>query len=252
MEPKNMPRGRLYKDLAYLFELVTPREDYAEEAAHWRSLLREKLGPGRHKILELGVGAGHNLSYLTDDFEATAADASEEMLALCKKVNPGVELHAGDMRHIRLNKKFDAVLIHDAIVYMRSEKDLSAAFATAAAHLKPGGVFITGPDYYRDTFAGPRVEHFTRASASRELTYVEYAHDPDPSDTAMEIIFFFLIREKGQLRIEQDRHITGLFSRASWIKLMEKAGFRVEPRIITSEGAPHELLVGTLWEKTGQ
>ncbi len=246
MNPKTIPEGRVYRDLAYLFELLTPREDYAEEAAYWRSLLREKLGPGRHKILELGVGAGHNLSYLTGDFEATAADVSEEMLKLCKKVNPGVELHAGDMRHIRLKKKFDAVLIHDAIVYMRSEDDLSAAFATAAAHLKPGGIFITGPDYYLDKFAGPRVEHFTRANASLELTYVEYAHDPDQSDTTMETILFYLVREKGHLRIEHDRHITGLFPRATWIKLMEKAGFRVEPRIITSEGVPHELLVGTL------
>ncbi|HPD57519.1 MAG TPA: class I SAM-dependent methyltransferase [Smithellaceae bacterium] len=246
MEPKNIPQGRLYKDLAYLFELVTPREDYAEEAAQWLAILCGKLGPGKHNILELGVGAGHNVSYLTDDFEVTAADASEEMLKLCRNVNPGVELHMGDMRDIRLHKQFDAVLIHDAIVYMLSQDDLARVFATAARHLKPGGIFITGPDYYRDTFSGPRVEYFTRSDSARELTYIEYVYDPDPSDTTMEIIFTFFIREKGQLRIEHDRHITGLFPRASWIKLMEKAGFAVEPKIITSAGVPHELLVGTL------
>ena len=246
MEPKSIPEGRLYKDLAYLFGLVTPREDYAEEAAQWLTLLREKLGPGRHKILELGVGAGHNLSYLTNDFEATATDISPEMLELCKKLNPGVRLHQGDMRDIRLGRKFDAVLIHDAIVYMLSGDDLRRAFATAAAHLEPGGIFITGPDYYRDTFAGPRLEHFTRSNEALELTYIEYACDPDPSDTTMEIIFFFLIREKGQLRIEHDRHTTGLFPRPDWIMLMQAAGFAVEPRMITSGGAPHELLVGTL------
>lgn len=246
MEPKSIPQGRLYKDLAYLFGLVTPREDYAEEAAQWFTILREKLGPAKNKILELGVGAGHNLSYLTGDFEATAVDVSEEMLQVCKKVNPGVELHAGDMRHIRLKKKFDAVLIHDAIVYMLSEDDLARAFATAAAHLEDGGIFITSPDYYLDTFSGPHVEYFTRCDGVLELTYVEYAYDPDPSDTTMEIIFSFFIREKGRLRIEHDRHITGLFPRTSWIKVMEQAGFSVEPRMITSGGVPHELLVGTL------
>ncbi len=246
MEPKSIPQGRLYKDLAFLFALVTPREDYAEEAAQWLAILREKLGPGKHKILELGVGAGHNLSYMSGEFEAMAVDSSPEMLKLCKKINPGVVLHQGDMRDIRLGRKFDAVLIHDTIVYMLSEDDLARAFAAAAAHLEAGGIFITGPDYYRDTFSGPRVEYFTRSDSARELTYIEYVYDPDPSDTTMEIIFTFFIREKGQLRIEHDRHITGLFPRASWIKLMEKAGFAVEPKIITSAGVPHELLVGTL------
>jgi SAM-dependent methyltransferase len=246
MEPKSIPEGRLYKDLAYLFELVTPREDYAEEATQWLAILREKLGPGKHEILELGAGAGHNLSYLTGEFAATAVDLSPEMLQLCKKLNPGVELHQGDMRDIRLGSKFDAVLIHDAIVYMLSEDDLARAFATATAHLEEGGIFITGPDYYLETFFGPRVEHFTRCDGARELTYVEYAYDPDPSDTTMEIIFTFFIREKGYLRVEHDRHVTGLFPRATWIKLMEKAGFEVEPKIITSGGVPHQLLVGTL------
>jgi SAM-dependent methyltransferase len=246
MEPKSIPEGRLYKDLAYLFGLVTPRGDYAEEAAQWLAILREKLGPGKHKILELGVGAGHNLSYLTGEFEATAVDTSPEMLKLCKKINPGVTLQEGDMRDISLGRKFDAVLIHDAIVYMRSEDELTRAFGSAAAHLEEGGIFITAPDYYLDTFSGPRAEYCTRCDDARELTYIEYAHDPDPSDTTMEIIFTFFIREKGQLRIELDRHITGLLPRASWMKLMAQAGFAVEPKIITPEGLPHELLVGTL------
>ncbi|HQO14751.1 MAG TPA: class I SAM-dependent methyltransferase [Smithellaceae bacterium] len=246
MEPKSIPQGRLYKDLAYLFPLVTPREDYAEEAAQWLTILHEKLDPTKNKILELGVGAGHNLSYLTGEFAATAVDTSPEMLQLCKKINPGVELHQDDMRDIRLGRKFDAVLIHDAIVYMLSEDDLMRTFATAAAHLENGGIFIIGPDYYLDNFSGLRVEYCTRSEGALELTYVEYAYDPDPSDTIMEIIFSFFIREQGRLRIEHDRHITGLFRRASWVKLMKKAGFRVEPRIITAGGVSHELLVGTL------
>ena len=246
MEPKSIPQGRLYKDLAYLFPLVTPREGYAEEAAQWLTILREKLVPAKNKILELGVGAGHNLSYLTGEFTATAVDTSPEMLQLCKKLNPGVELRQDDMRDIRLGRKFDAVLIHDAIVYMLSEDDLMRTFATAAAHLEDGGIFITGPDYYLDTFFGPRVEYCTRSEGALELTYVEYAYDPDPSDTIMEIIFSFFIREQGRLRIEHDRHITGLFPRVSWVKLMGKAGFSVESRMITSGGVPHELLVGTL------
>ena len=143
------------------------------------------------------MGAGHNLSYLTGEFAATAVDTSPEMLQLCKKINPGVELHQDDMRDIRLGRKFNAVLIHDAIVYMLSEDDLMRTFATAAAHLENGGIFIIGPDYYLDNFSGLRVEYCTRSEGALELTYVEYAYDLDPSDTIMEIIFSFFIREQG-------------------------------------------------------
>ena len=41
----------------------------------------------------------------------------------------------------------DAVLLHDAVSYMLSAEDLAAAFATAAAHLAPGGVFVVAPDW---------------------------------------------------------------------------------------------------------
>jgi SAM-dependent methyltransferase len=220
--------------------------EYAEEAEHWRTALRDKLGPGRHRILEMGVGGGHNLSHLTNDFEATAADISEAMLEHSRRLNPGVEHLLGDMRNIRLNRKFDAVLIHDAISYLLTEEDLRATFTTAAAHLNPGGVFITVPDYYRETFRDPLVEQYTRTSGDTQLTYVEYAWNPDPEGTAIETILTYFIRERGGLRIEHDRHITGLFPQSTWVRLMNEAGFMLELRTCTLENAGQEyiLLIG--------
>jgi len=252
MRPEEISPNRLYHDLAELLPLVSPPKDYAEEARLWRNLLREKLGPGRHSVLELGVGGGFNLSHLTGEFEATAVDLSAEMLALCRQLNPGVGLHLGDMRTVRLGRTFAAVLIHDAISYMQTEDDLRATFATAAAHLESGGVFITSPDFFRETFYSPRVEHFTHSDGETELTYLEYAHDPDPADTTIELIMFYLIRRRGELRIEQDRHTFGLFPRATWKRLLEEAGFRVEDRQyhLGPDRCPYVLLVGTLARAT--
>ena len=141
------PQNRLYDDLAYLWPVISPPEDYAAEAVYWRRALREKLGPGRHHVLELGVGGGHNLSHLTPYFQATAVDLSPRMLALSEKLNPGVEHHLGDMRTVRLGRKFDAVLVHDAISYMLNEDDLRATFATARYHLRPGRRTVGGPGF---------------------------------------------------------------------------------------------------------
>ena len=126
-----MKQNRMYDEFAHLWTLISAPEDYAEEARYWRDALREKLGPGRHEILELGVGGGNNLSHLTSGFQATAVDISEKMLANSTRLNPGVEHHVGDMRTVRLEREFKAVLIHDAISYLTTEDDLRKTFATA-------------------------------------------------------------------------------------------------------------------------
>lgn len=246
MDSTSIPAGRLYDDLAFLMPLISPPEEYAEEATHWRAVLREKLGEGRHRVLELGAGGGHNLSHLTADFEITATDISETMLAQCGRLNPGVELIAGDMRTLRLGRTFAAVLIHDAISYMLTESDLLAAFQTAAAHLGPGGLLITAPDHFAEAFNAPEIEHATHAEGNTEVTYLECAYDPDPADTTIETVMFFLIRTPGGLRIEHDRHVTGLFPRATWIRLLERAGFSSEIKVfhLGPDRRPYELLVG--------
>jgi len=248
MESRQIQASRLYGDLAYLWPLVSLVEDYAAEARCWRDVLRSKLGPGRHRVLELGVGGGHHLSHLTADFEATAVDLSEAMMRHSRRLTPGVEHLVGDMRTVRLNRKFQAVLVHDAISHMQTEADLKAVFATAVAHLEPGGVFITSPDHFRETFRDPTVDSRTRSDGETELTCIEFTCDLDPADTTIETILFYLVRTGGGLRIELDRLTTGLFGRQRWLDLMAEAGFQVEchPRDMGDVAAQPDLLVGTL------
>ncbi|MFQ6026792.1 MAG: class I SAM-dependent methyltransferase, partial [Dehalococcoidia bacterium] len=188
-----MQQNRLYHEFSYLWPLISPPEESAEDALRWRNELRERLGPGRHSILELGSGGGHTLSHLTSEFEATASDISEPMLALSQRLNPGVTHHRGDMRDLRLGRKFHAVLIHDAISYLLSQADLQATIATARAHLDPGGVLIMNPDWFVETFPGTSVFHWVRSNEELELTFIEYLSDPDPTDTTIESIFFFIL-----------------------------------------------------------
>ncbi len=253
MQTADIKMNRLYGDLAHLWPLVSPPEDYAGEARAWREVLRSRLGPGRHPILELGVGGGHNLSHLTADFEATAVDLSEEMLRHSRRLNPDVEHLVGDMRTVRLGRKFKAVLIHDAISHMLTEDDLRAAFATAAAHLEPGGVFITSPDHFRETFGDPSVDSSTRSDGETELTFIEYQHLQDPAGTTVEVILFYLIRRRGEVRLELDRLVTGLFPRQRWLDLMKEAGFQVQQHPCGDGEAPGSpiLLLGTRADSAG-
>jgi SAM-dependent methyltransferase len=247
MDASTIKLNRLYGDLAHLWPLVSPASDYEAAAQNWRRVLREKLGPGRHALLELGCGGGHLLSHLTADFEATAVDISEGMLKNSMRLNPAVDHHLGDMRTVRLGRTFRAVIIHDAVDYMLSEDDLMAAFKTAAAHLAPGGVLIVTPDDFREMFRDSRVSSETHAEGRRSLTFIQFDHDPDPSDTRIESLMFYLLREGGRMTIELDRHILGLFPLATWLDLMAAAGFEVEKRTcpLAAGAGSFDMLVGT-------
>ena len=239
----------LYNELAYLWPAISPPEDYAVEAEDWRRALRKYLGPGRHRLLELGVGGGHNLSHLTGEFDAVAVDISPNMLNLSRRLNPTVEHHVGDMRTFRLpGRTFDAVLIHDAICYMLIEDDLRAAFGTARAHLRPGGLFLVAPDLVRDTFRPGMKLNWSTERDGVQIATEEIVYDPDPADSAVESHFTYTINERGARRVERDIHVTGLFPIATWMFLMEEAGFRTDriPLPGDGDGCGEHLFCGVL------
>ena len=221
---------RLYYDLAYLWPIISPPEEYGSEARVFADIVHDELGPGRHRLLELGVGGGHNLFHLTAGFECTAVDLSPDMLALSQALNPGVDHHGGDMRSIRLDGVFDAVLVHDAASYLLTEQDLQETFATAAAHLLPGGVLMVAPDWVQETFPDGWVYDWDRKQGDIEVNIQEVMVDPDPADTQVESTYTYTIKKEGETTVEVDTHITGLFPLNTWSGLMGQAGFSVEVR----------------------
>lgn len=218
----------MYREFASWFHLLTSPDDYAVEADFYARLLTESARIPVTTILELGSGGGNNASHLTSRFELTLIDLSPEMLAVSKTLNPDCEHIEGDMRTVRLGRQFDAVFIHDAIDYMTTEPDLGAAIATAFEHCKPGGTALFAPDYVSETFA-TETDHGGEDSDERSMRYLEWTWDPDPTDTTYTADYAFLLRDPdGSVQVAHDRHICGLFPRATWMELIEAAGFTAE------------------------
>ena len=111
---------RLYSDFASWFHLLTAPEDYAEEAEIYRQALLAACQSPPQTLLELGSGGGNNASHLKVHFNLTLVDLSPVMLAISQALNPECEHLQGDMRTVRLGRLFDAVFIHDAIMYLTS------------------------------------------------------------------------------------------------------------------------------------
>jgi SAM-dependent methyltransferase len=220
---------KLYRELASWFHLLTAPEEYAEEAERYRTLLVEGSDGSVRTVLELGSGGGNNAFHLKAHFDMTLTDLSPDMLAISRDLNPELEHIEGDMRTLRLGREFDAVFAHDAIDYMTSEEDLRAAIETAFAHIRPGGVALFAPDYVRERFT-PGTEDGGKDGHGRGIRYLEWTWDPDPTDTNYVVDFAYLLRDGTDVRVEHDRHIAGLFPRATWLDLMAEAGFRAESR----------------------
>lgn len=217
----------LYTELAGWWPLMSAAADYAEEAARYARELRAACeGPAR-TLLELGSGGGNNASHLKREFELTLVDPSEGMLEVSRRLNPECEHHAGDMRSLRLGRQFDLVLVHDAICYMTSEADLRRAFATAFAHLRPGGAALFAPDFVRESFR-PGTSTGGHDGERRALRYLSWTWDPDPADAAYVVDYAFLLRTGDDVRAVHDRHVQGLFARPRWLALLADVGFAPE------------------------
>jgi len=149
----------VFANYARYYDILYRDKDYATEAEYVAGLIRRFL-PSAQSILELGSGTGIHANLLAKKgFSVHGIERSQEMLArslsLTDKTTPGngqLTFSPGDIRDIRLNRDFDAVIaLFHVISYQTTNEDVTAAFETARHHLKSGGIFIF------DVWYGPAV-----------------------------------------------------------------------------------------------
>jgi SAM-dependent methyltransferase len=224
---------KLYEQLASWWPLLSSPAEYEEEAAFYATRLAEACERPPHTVLELGSGGGNNASHLKARFAMVLVEPSAGMRKVSLALNPECEHVEGDMRTARLRRQFDAVFVHDAVVYMTTEADLRMAIETAFVHCRPGGAALFAPDFVRESFR-PSTDHGGSDSQTRGLRYLEWTWDPDPADTTYFADYAYLLRAPdGAMRVEHDRHVEGLFARADWLRLLSEGGF--QPRVVPLE-----------------
>jgi SAM-dependent methyltransferase len=216
---------RVYSDLAGWWPLISPPEEYAEEAAHLAPVFGAAGIPVRD-VLDLGSGGGGVAVHLKDRLAMTLVDLSDEMLDVSRRLNPECEHISGDMRTIRLGRTFDAVLVHDAIDYMTTEDDLRQVIETAYAHCRPGGLAVFVPDHVADAFQPYSGGGGGSDEAGRQASFSEWTWDPDPADDWIQAEYEFVLRDAdGTVRVVTETHQLGAFRRATWLRLLTEAGF---------------------------
>jgi SAM-dependent methyltransferase len=219
---------RLYTELAWAWPLLSPHEQYAEEAALYAAWLRAATDGPVREVLELGAGGGHVARHLPAEWSLTLVDRAAPMLEQSRRLNPAAAHLCADLTTLRLERRFDAVLLHDAVMYLHPREALAAAFATAAAHLRPGGGFVVLPDVVRETFS----ENTTGCggeAGDRAARLLEWQWDPDPSDESFQVEMTVLAREGGRVRCVHEAHTMALYDRRTYARLLREAGFELIP-----------------------
>lgn len=155
------------------YDLLYRDKDYEAET-RWVAALLGRHVPDARSILEIGSGTGLHASKLAAlGYEVTGVDRSEGMLraAASRKTEVEPEVASrllfahGDAQSFRLGRTFDAVIsLFHVMSYQASNDALAAAFATARAHLAPGGVFVF------DCWYGPAVIRQWPAVTVKELS----------------------------------------------------------------------------------
>jgi SAM-dependent methyltransferase len=221
-----LPPPKLYYDLAR-----SPVEEYRQEAGAYHRLFRHH--PQQvSSILELGCGGGNNAFYLKEHYTMTLVDVSPQMLAICAGINPECTCVHGDMRHVRVDRQFDAVFVHDAVSYITTVEDLQLVADTAANHCNPGGIVLMVPDFVEQTFREGVSHGGANGPDGRSMRYLEWISDPDPNDSTYIADFAYLFRTSdGSVHCEHDRHILGLFSSETWLRAFRLAG--LDPRSVS-------------------
>lgn len=205
--------------------------EYTHYCDHVVRLIKQHAQRPVTTLLNIGCGGGKNVFNLKKQYQVMGLDLSPAMIEQAKTLNPTCEFIEGDMRSFSLGKTFDAILMDDAISFMASRADFSAAFQAAFCHLNPGGVMITTPDVTTETFLQNQTVATPAIDKARldnvEVVFIENVYDPDPTDEQYEATILYLIRERGILRIETDRYTLGLFSLDTWRQTLSEVGFVV-------------------------
>jgi len=215
-----------YNDLAWTEDWLANPAEYEDEVMAYVDLIKRTAAEPPSILLHLGSGAGGHDRIFKRHFTVTGVDLSLGMLNKARAAHPDIEYIEGDMRTLRLNRQFDAVVIPDSIDYMASLDDLRRAIQTAVMHLKTGGVLLvvakTEETFQNNNFA------YTGEKDGIHVTLLENNYINPFRPNTYEATFVYLIRQQGELTIRTDHQVLGLFSQATWDKVFNNAGINVQ------------------------
>jgi SAM-dependent methyltransferase len=114
--------------------------DRTEDVEYYVARAREHGGP----VLEYGCGEGRIALPIADaGIEVVGVDHSESMVAALRAKRRDIRVRRGDMRAVKLRKKFRLVICtFNTFLHLYTRDDVERFLARVKEHLTPRGAFI--------------------------------------------------------------------------------------------------------------
>jgi SAM-dependent methyltransferase len=137
-------------------------ECWLQWAAVTEMLHRLAIAPPA-RVLDLGCGPGWTTAFLAEaGYAATGIDLVPANIEVAReraeRWEVSAEFAVGDMEDLHLGRRFDALLLLDALHHSTRP---AAVLAVAARHLEPGGWLLLGEPSWLHRFS-PHARHTTR------------------------------------------------------------------------------------------
>ena len=214
----------MFSRSAHLYDLIyTSKKDYAAESRRLAEHVRT-LRPDARTLLDVGCGTGEHARWLTGEgFEVEGVDLDEGLLARAREKNPHVPFHAGDMRSVRLGRRFDVVTcLFSAIGYVGDAEGLAAAMDTFRAHVPAGGLVVVEPWLTPDVIQDGRVDALV---AEGEGVTVCRMSRIRRDGRVSRLDFHYLVGTPQGIEHATEVHEAALFTRAEMEAAFDAAGF---------------------------
>jgi SAM-dependent methyltransferase len=253
-----MPTPDTYRAIAKYYDAAYAAKQDLVDLPFYLDLAAQSRGP----ILELACGTGRvTLPIARQGKEICGVDNSLSMLEVLNEnlarepepVRQRVTVHQGDMRTVRLNRKFPLVIIpFRPMQHMFTIEDQVAALQTAAAHFTDDGVLAFDVFYPKFdsvwTEVGEEIQEMEWPSAADPAKIVRRFFRKDSIDKINQIFYFtFIFRtyRSGELILEETEafqlgyytypHLRALFQLAGLEPIAEYGSFAKTPLDNTAE-----------------
>jgi SAM-dependent methyltransferase len=235
-QPQPESQYSVFADYARYYNLLYRDKDYAEEAEYVAGLIR-KFHPSARSILELGSGTGIHASLLAEKgFTVHGIERSPEMHARSQALaenraagHDRLTFTKGDIREVRLNKHFDAVIaLFHVISYQTTNDDVTAAFETARQHLNPGGVFIFDV-WYGPAVLTERPEVRIKRMADDQIEITRLAEPVlHPNENRVDVRYHVFVRDlqSGMVKELRETHVMRYFFMPELKLFAMQSGFK--------------------------
>ena len=192
----------VFQDYANYYNLLYQHKDYPGEAKYVQGLIR-RHAPNARTLLNLGCGTGkHDFIFNRLGYDVVGIDLSQQMVDLAREEKQNqpsgnVEFAQGDIRTVRLERKFDAVVsLFHVLSYQTSHDDLAGALRTAHLHLHDEGVFVFDCWYGPAVLADPPVVRVKKFEDDH-LAVIRIAEPVShPNQNAVDVNYHVIIRDK--------------------------------------------------------